>query len=144
MMPKARVLLIARTIAGLCIAAGLIYGLYSKNSPPGVSALIVLAAVLFFVLRRRSGAFDKNPHIQEIAKLGSQAPLRDLAKSLGCFVAMMALVIGIALGVKHQVIPDNNLVATGMAVVILGGALAVGFFLFRALIPAMFGRSRRR
>jgi hypothetical protein len=142
MIPKSRALKIARTVAGLCLAAALIYGLYSKNSPPVVGTLITLAAVFFFIILRRSGALGKNQHIQDVAKLGSRTPLRDLAKALGCFVAMMALSIGIAIGIRRQVIPDNNIVATLLTVVILGGAATVGFSLFRALIPGMFGSRR--
>lgn len=142
MIPKAQALKIARTVAGLCLTAALIYGLYSKNSPPVVGTLITVAAVFFFILLRRSGALDKNQNIQDIAKLGSRTPLRDLAKAFGCFVAMMALCIGTAIGIKHQVIPDNNIVATLLAVVILGGAAAVGFYLFRALVPGVFGARR--
>jgi hypothetical protein len=142
MISKAQVIKIARTVAGLCVAAGLIYFLYSKNSPPAVSTLIILAVVVFFVLRRRSGALDNNPYIPEIANLGSRTPLRELARALVSFVAMMAVTIGGAIGVKHKVIPDNYFTAGIIGVVIVGGALAVGFFLFRAFVPLMFGGRR--
>src|SRR5580698_4299091 len=122
MVPKPRMLLIARTMVGVGIAGVLIYGLYSKSSPPGVSALIVLASIVFFILRRRSGAFDRNPHFQEIVKLGSPTPARDLMKALGCFVVMMGLAVSMGVGVKHRVIPDSYIVAGSLVVVILGGA----------------------
>lgn len=141
-MPKAQALKIIRTVAGLCVAAGLIYFLYSKNSPPAVSWLIILAVAFFFILRRRSGALDKNRYLSEIQKLGSRSPLRDLARALFCFVAMMAFTIGGAIGVKHEVIPDNYVTAGGLVVVIVAGSLTVGFFLLRALIPLMFGGRR--
>lgn len=142
MITRAQASKLARTVAGLCVAAGLIYFLYSKNSPPAVSGLIMLAVVFFFIVRRRAGALDNNPYIPEIAKLGSRTPLRELARALVCFVAVMAVTIGGAIGVKHKVIPDNYFTAGIMVVMIVGGALAVGVFLFRAFIPLMFGARR--
>jgi hypothetical protein len=142
MISKAQALKIARTVAGFCVAAGLIYFLYNKNSPPAVSTLIILAVVFFFILRRRSGALDKNPYLPEIQRLGSRTPVRDLVKALICFVAMMVVTIGGAIGVKNKVIPDNYLTAGVVVVVIVGGGLAVGFFVLRALIRLMFGGRR--
>jgi hypothetical protein len=58
MTSKTQALKIVRTVVG--VGAGLIYFLYSKNSPPMVGWLITLAVVFFAILSRRSGVYAKN------------------------------------------------------------------------------------
>jgi len=134
MISKTKVLEIARLVAGLCVSAGLIYFVYSKNSPAAVVALIILTVFLFSVLSRGSPALYNKRYFAEIAKLGSQTPLRDLAKALVCFVALMAFTIGLAIGVKHKLIPDNYVVAGCWVAVVVVAGLAVVFLAIRALI----------
>jgi len=111
MISKPQALKIARVVAGLCVSAGLIYFVYSKNSPFVVTVVIGLAVVSFSIFSKRPATLLRNPYITAIASVGSRKPLRDLARAVVCFAAMMAFTIGMAIGVKHKVIPDNNLIA---------------------------------
>jgi hypothetical protein len=134
MISKTKVLEIARLAAGLCVSAGLIYFIYSKNSPAAVVALIILTVFLFSVLSRRPPALYNNRYFAEIAKSESRTPLRDLAKALVCFVALMAFTIGLAIGAKHKLIPDNFVIAGCWVAVVVVVGLAAVFFAGRALI----------
>ena len=60
MMPKPQVWKIAQIVAGLAIAAGLIYFLRGLKSSPLVDGLVVLA-MLFFARFVKSRVYDKNP-----------------------------------------------------------------------------------
>jgi hypothetical protein len=142
MISKPQALKIARVVAGLCVSAGLIYFVYRKNSPFVVTVVIGLAVVSFSIFSKRPAALLKSPYITAIANVGSRKPLRDLARAVVCFAAMMAFTIGMAIGVKHKVIPDNNLIAGTWFVLMIGGAVAAVVFLFRALIPIMYGPRR--
>ena len=141
MMSKTKVLEIARLAAGLCVSAGLIYFIYSKNSPAAVVALIILTVFLFSVLSRGPSALYNNRYFAEIAKSGSRTPLRDLAKALVCFVALMAFTIGLAIGVKHKLIPDNYVIAGCWVAVVVVVGLAAVFFAGRALIASRAHRN---
>jgi hypothetical protein len=129
MTSKAQALKIARTAVGICVAAGLIYFLYSKNSPPAVSGLITLAVVFFLILRSRSGAFDKNPYLRRLALGSSRKPFRDLGIATVCFTAMMAIVIAMSVGVRNKVLPDNYVTAGFLLAVVIGGMIPVLFLL---------------
>jgi hypothetical protein len=139
MMPKSRLFRVARIVAGYCVAGGLIYFLYSEKSPPALSWIIMLVIGFFVLLSRRSGVFDKNPYFPAMRKWGSRTPLRDLAKALSCFVAMMAITFAEAVAIKHGVIPDNYFTLAPIVVVIVVGGLAFLFFLTRASIALAFG-----
>jgi hypothetical protein len=139
---RAQALKISRLVIGLCVGAALIYFLYSKSSPPGVSTLITLAAVLFFILRRRSGAFDKNPYFRRLALVSSRKPIRDFGMALICFVAMMAATIAIAVGVKHNVLPDNYVTAGIIIAVIVAGIVGILFFISGVIGRVFYGPPR--
>lgn len=99
---------IAKVVAGFCIAAGLLYFLYSKKSPPIVSGLIIVAVVFFLRLKRKAGVFDQSPIFRRMAMGSSSRPLRDFGLALACFLATMAVTLGIVAGVDHNVLPDNK------------------------------------
>jgi signal transduction histidine kinase len=131
---KPKVLEITRLVAGLCVSAGLIYFVYSKNSPAAVVALIILTVFLFSVFSRGSPALYNNRYFAEIEKSGSQTPLRDLAKASVCFVALMAFTIGVAIADMHKLIPDNYVITGCWVGVVAVSGLAAVFFAVRALI----------
>jgi heme/copper-type cytochrome/quinol oxidase subunit 4 len=139
MISKARLLKIARTALGLAVAVELIYFLYSKNSPPGASAFITLAAVLLLILRRRSGAFDTDPYWRRLSMVSSRKPLRDLGMSIVCFVATMAVTIAIGIGVRNRALPDNYVTVGFLIVVIVAGILGMLFFLCGVIGRIVYG-----
>jgi hypothetical protein len=141
MISKPQILNIARLLAGLCVSAGLIYFAYSKNYFV-ITVLIGLAIMCFSIFSRRPAAVLGTPYIKALASVGGRKPLRDLAKAVVCFSATIAVTIGLAIGVKHNVIPDNNLVGAAWLVLMVGGVIAAVVFLFRALIPIMYGSRR--
>jgi hypothetical protein len=111
MMSKAQAMKNARTIAGLCIAAGLIYFLYSDKSPPVVTWLIMVAVVFFIALKRRSGVYDKSPYFRRLAMASSRKPLRDFALAVACFVATLAVTLAIVTGVDSVIFLIEGLTA---------------------------------
>ena len=120
---------IARTVAGLCVAAVLIYLLDSAKSPPIVGGLIVLAVVFFMTPNRSAGGYDKSPYFRRLAMASSRRPMRDLALAVGCFVAMMVVTIAIAVAVRKEVIPDNNVTVGFLIAVFIGGIIGILFFI---------------
>lgn len=130
---------IARTIAGLCIAAGLIYFLYSERSPPVVKGLIVLAVVFFVGVRRRTGVYDKNPAFRRLAMASSRTPLRDLSLAAACFVATIAVTLAIVAAVKNNVLPDNKVTVGILVVVIFAGVGGVAFFVGGVISRVLHG-----
>jgi hypothetical protein len=139
MKPKPQAMKIARTIAGFCIAAGLIYFLYSDKSPPVVTWLIILAVVFFFALKRRSGVYDKSPTFRRLAMVSSRKPLRDFALALACFVATLAVTLTIVAGVKNDVLPDNKVTVGILMVLIFAGIAGVLFFMSGVIGRAIYG-----
>jgi hypothetical protein len=139
MISKPQTMKIARTVVGLCLAAGLIYFLYSKNSPRAVGWLITLAAMGFFILSRRSGVYDNSPYFRRLSLVSSRKPLRDLGMAIVCFVATMAVTIAISVAVRDQVLPDNY-VTVGFLVLMIGaGVLGVLFFISRVIGRIFYG-----
>jgi hypothetical protein len=130
---------IARTVVGVCVSAGLIYFLYSKNSPPFVGWLITLALVFFVTLSRRSGVYAKNPYFRRLAVGSSRTPVRDFCNALLCFVAMMAIVIAMSIGVRNQVLPDNYVTAGFLLAVVIGGILGILFFISGVVVRILHG-----
>jgi hypothetical protein len=108
MQPRPQVWNIVRVIAGLCVAAGLIYFLYSDKSPPIVSVLIVIAVVFFLRVKRKSGVFAQSPTFRRLAMVSSSKPLRDFGLAVACLVATLVVTLGIVAGVDHNVLPDNK------------------------------------
>jgi len=139
MISKAQVWKIARTIAGLCVAAGLIYFLFSDKFPPVVSWLIILAVVFFIALKRRSGVYDKSPTFRRLAMVSSSRPLRDFALAVVCFVATLAVTLAIVAGVKNNVLPDNKVTGGILLVVIFAGIAGVMFFMSGVIGRAIYG-----
>jgi len=136
MVTKPQALKIARTVVGICVAAGLIYFLYSKKSPPAVSWLISLA-VVFFV--RRAGVYEKNPYLRRLAMVSSRKPLRDFGLAVACFVATMVVTIGISIAVRDKVLPDNYVTAGLLIVAIVVGMLGILFFISGVIGRAFYG-----
>ena len=137
MISKLQTMKLARTVVGLCLAAGLIYFLYSKNSPRAVGWLITLAAMGFFILSRRSGVYDNSPYLRRLALVSSRKPLRDLGMALVCFVATMAVTIAITIAVRDQVLPDNY-VTVGFLVLMIGAGIFGMLFFISRVIGRMF------
>jgi hypothetical protein len=129
----------ARTAAGLCVGAGLIYFLYSKNSPPVVSALIVVAVMFFAILKRKSGVYAKNPYFQRLAMGSSRTPVRDFCIAVACFIAMLAIVIAMSIGVRNKVLPDNYVTVGFFIAVIIVGSIAMLFFLAGVISRVLHG-----
>jgi hypothetical protein len=142
MISKPQALKIARVVAGLCVSAGLIYFVYSKNFPLVVTAVIGLTIVSFSIFSKRPPALLRNPYITAMANVGSRKPVRDVAMTLVCFGALMTVSIGMAIGVRHKVIPDNNLTSGIWIVLMIAGTVATVVFLFRALIWIKYGPRR--
>ena len=139
MISKLQAMKIARTVVGLCLAAGLIYFLCSKNSPRAVGWLITLAALGFFILSRRSGVYDNSPYFRRLSLVSSRKPLRDLGMAIVCFVATMAVTIAITIAVRDRVLPDNY-VTVGFLVLMIGaGVLGVLFFISRVIGRIFYG-----
>ena len=143
MISKRQALQIARLAAGLCVSAGLIYFIYRKDSPAIVTVLVMLTIFLFSVLNARSSRFANSPFLAAISQCGSRTPLRDLAKAAICLLTILAFSVGMAVGAKRGVIPDNNLVAGIWLVVCVVGTIATVIFLFRALILLVYGARRQ-
>jgi Na+/melibiose symporter-like transporter len=139
MISKPQALKIARTVVGLCLAGALIYGLYSKSLPRGVSSLIMLAVISFFILSRRSGVYAKNPYILKLAAGSSRRPFRDFGLSVACFLAAMAVTSGIAVAVKHNVLPDNYVTAGLLVAVIACGIVGMIFFISGVIVRMIYG-----
>jgi hypothetical protein len=139
MISKLQAIKIARTVVGVCLAAGLIYFLYSKNSPRAVSWLITLAAIGFFILSRRSGVYDNSPYIRRLSLVSSRKPLRDLGMAIVCFVATMTVTIAITIAVRDQILPDNYVTVGFLAVVIAAGVLGVLFFMSGVIGRIFYG-----
>src|SRR6266404_3253842 len=143
MISKLQAMKLARTVVGLCLPAGLIYFLYSKNSPRAVGWLITLAALGFFILSRRSGVYDNSPYFRRLSLVSSRKPLRDLGMAIVCFVATMAVTIAITIAVRDRVLPDNY-VTVGFLVLMIGaGVLGVLFFISRVIGRIFYGRPPR-
>ena len=130
---------IARTVVGVCVSAGLIYFLYSKKSPPIVGWLITLAVVFFGILSRRSGVYAKSPHFRRLALGSSRTPVRDFCIAFLCFVAMMAIVIALSIGVRNKVLPDNYVTAGFLLAVVIGGMIGILYFLSGVIVRILHG-----
>jgi hypothetical protein len=139
MIPKTQALKIARLLVALALSAGLLYFLYSKNSPRPVSWLITLAILFFMTLMRRSGVFDKSPGFRRLALASSRKPLRDFFMAVVCFAVTMVIVIAISIGVREKVLPDNYVTGGFLLVVIVGGLLGVLFFISGVIGRLMYG-----
>ena len=137
-MSKQQAWKIARTIAGLCVAAGLIYFLYSDRSPL-VTWLIILAVVFFIALKRRSGGDDKNPYLRRLAMVSSRKPLRDFALAVACFVAMIAVILAILAGIDHNLLPDNKVTMGILWMVIIAGIAGVMWFMSGIITRVVYG-----
>lgn len=133
MISKLQAVKLARTVVGLCLAAGLIYFLYSKDSPRAVGWLITLAAMGFFILSRRAGVYDDSPYFRRLSLVSSGKPLRDLGMAIVCFVTTMAITIVITIAVRDQVLPDNNVTVGFLVVALAVGGLGVLFFVSRVI-----------
>ena len=142
MISKQQALKIARVVAGLCVSAGLIYFVYSKNSPLLVTVVIGLTIVSFSIFSKRPPTLLRNPYITTMANAGSRKPLRDLAMAIVRFGGLMAVSIGMAIGVKHKVIPDNYLTTGIWIALMIAGTVATVVFLFRVLIRIRYGAGR--
>jgi hypothetical protein len=129
MMSNPHALKIGRAVVGICIAAGLIYCLYSKDSPRVVGWLVTVAAVLFFILSRRAGVYSDSPDFRRLSMGSSRKPLRDLGLGVVCFVVTMAIVVAISIGVRSKVLPDNYVTAGILLAVVICGLIAILFFL---------------
>jgi hypothetical protein len=138
-MTREQALKSVRLVLGLSLSAALIYFLYSKDSPPIVGTLITLAAVLFFILRRRSGAFDGSPYFRRLALVSSRKPLRDFFMALACAAATLASTVGIAVGVKRHVLPDNYVTVGFLLVVIIVGIVGMLFFMSGVIGRIFYG-----
>jgi hypothetical protein len=139
MITRTQAFKITRLFLGLCVSAALIYFLYSKNSAPGVRTLIVVTVVLFLILRRRSGAFDKDPYFRRLALVGSRKPIRDIAMALFCVIAMLAVTVAMGTAIKHHVLPDNYVTAGVLIAVIISGVLGTMFFISGVIGRIFFG-----
>jgi hypothetical protein len=139
MISKPQTMKIARTVVGLCLAAGPIYFLYSKNSPRAVGWLITLAAMGFFIISRRSGVYDNSPYFRRLSLVSSRKPLRDLGMAIACFVATMAVTIAITIAVRDQVLPDNYVTVGFLVLVIGAGVLGVLFFISHVIGRIFYG-----
>jgi hypothetical protein len=127
MIAKPRALKIALIVAGLCIAAGLIYFLGDK-SPPIVSGLVVVGVVFFLTLMRKAGVY-KSPTFRRLAMGSSRTPLRDFALAVVCFLATVAVTLAILAGVNNNVLPDNKMTEGILLVVIFAGIAVIMFFM---------------
>jgi hypothetical protein len=139
MITREQAIKLVRLVVGVSLSAGLIYFIYSKNSPPGVSILITLAAALFFILRRRSGAFDGNPYFRRLALVSSRNPIRDFIMSMVCFAATLASSVGIAIAVKQNVLPDNYVTVGVLVAVIIAGIVGMLFFMSGVIGRIFYG-----
>jgi hypothetical protein len=139
MTSKTQVLNVARLIVGLCIGAGLFYFLYSNKSPPVVGLLITAAVFFFVIISRRSGVYDNSPVFRKMALGSSEKPFRDFGLAVLAFVAMLAVTIAIAAGVKNKVFPDNWVSWGFLIAVIIVGMLAIIYFMFGVITRAFFG-----
>lgn len=139
MISKPQARKIVRGAVGLCLAAGLIYFLFDKNSPRIVGGLITLAGIFFFILSRRAGVYDSSPYFRRLAMVGSRKPFRDLAMAVACFAATMAFTIAIAIGVKSRILPDNYVTAGFLVIVLIVGILGVFFFISGVIGRVLYG-----
>jgi hypothetical protein len=142
MTSKPQVLKIARTIIGLCVAVGLIYFLYRKNLPRVVGWLITVAAMLFFILSRRSGVYDNSPYFRRLSLAGSRKPLRDLGMAIICFIATMVVAIAVTIAVRDKELPDNNVTVGFLAAAIFGGIAGFLYFIARVIGRVFYGPPR--
>lgn len=139
MITREQALKSVRLVLGLSLSAGLIYFLYSKSSPPIAGTLLTLAAVLFFILRRRAGAFDGSPYFRRLALVSSRKPIRDFLMSLVCFAATMAVTIAIAVAVKHDVLPDNYVTGGIFVALVIAGIVGMLFFMSGVIGRIFYG-----
>ena len=139
MMSNPQGLKIGRAVVGIAIAAGLIYFLYSKDSPRVVGWLITVAAIIFFILSRRAGVYSDSPDFRRRAIGSSRKPLRDLGMAILCFVVTMAVTIAITIGVRNKVLPDNYVTVGFLAVVIFGGMGGVIYFISGVIGRVFYG-----
>lgn len=139
MITRAQAYKIARLVLGVCVSAVLVYFLYSERSPPGASALITLAVAVFFILRRRSGAFDKDPMFRRAVIASSRRPMRDFGLAVACFIATLGSTVAISVAVKHNVMPDNYVTAGILIVLIVAGIGGMLFFMSGVIARVFFG-----
>lgn len=129
MQTKPQVWKIARTVAGLCVGAGLIYFLFSEKSPPIVIGLILLAVWVFVRQQRKAGLYDQSPTFRRLALVGSRKPLRDFGLAVACLVGTLAVTLGIVAGVDHKVLSDNKVTWGILIVAIFAGIAGVMWFM---------------
>jgi hypothetical protein len=141
LMSKQQFWKIVLPIAGLCIIAASMYFFYPKQSPPIISGLIVVAALLFVRLLRISQAYKNYPSVQRQAAVSSRKPLRDFGLAVACFVAMMAVILAILTGIDHNLLPDNKVTERILWVVIIAGIAGVMWFISGIVTRVVYGPS---
>jgi hypothetical protein len=139
MISNPHILKIGRTVVGICIGAGLIYFLYSKNTPHAVGLLITIAAMVFAILSRRAGVYDNSPVFRRLAMVSSRKPYRDSGIAVLCFVATMAATIAVSIGIRDKVLPDNYVTVGFLAVVIIGGIGGMLYFVSGVIGRVFYG-----
>lgn len=139
MTPKPQVWKIARIVAGVAVAAGLIYFLFSEKSPPIVTGLILVAVWVFVRQQRKAGLYDQSPTLRRLALASSRKPLRDFGLAVACFLATMAVTLGIVAGVDHKVLPDNKVTYGVLIIAIFAGIAGALFFMSGVIARVIYG-----
>jgi Na+/melibiose symporter-like transporter len=139
MTPKPQGWKIAQIAAGLAVAAGLIYFLFSRKSPPIVSWLIIVAVWVFVRQQRKAGLYDERPTFRRLAMASSNRPWRDFGLAVACFLATMAVTLGIVAGVDHEVLPDNKVTYGILILAIIAGIAGVLFFMSGMIARVIYG-----
>jgi len=71
--------------------------------------------------------------------VSSRKPLRDFTLAVACFVATLAVTLGIVAGVDHNVLPDNKVTWGILIVAIFAGIAAVMFFMSGIIGRVIYG-----
>jgi hypothetical protein len=137
-MPKPQVRKIAQIVAGLGVAAGLIYFLHGLKSSPLVDGLVVLA-MLFFARLVTSRVYDENPTAAGQVVPRSRKLLRDFGLAVACFVATIAVILGILTGIDHNLLPDNKVTEGMLWVVVIAGIAGVMWFMSGIVTRVVYG-----
>lgn len=136
MTPKPQLWKIARIVAGGAIAAGMIYFLHRVKSPTLRDGLI-LVVMLFFMRFIRS--LDANLAAPSQAVASSNRPWRDFGLAVACFVATLAVTLGTAACVDHNVLPDNKMTEGILWVVIIAGIAGTMWFMSGIITRVVYG-----
>ncbi|HEY6621267.1 MAG TPA: hypothetical protein VIY68_17100 [Steroidobacteraceae bacterium] len=137
MTPKPQVWKIARILAGVAITAGVIYFLHRVNSTTLRNGLILVVMLFFARFIRSLDTKDLTGPSQAVAS--SNRPWRDFGLAVACFVATMAVTLGIAACVDHNVLPDNKVTEGILWAVIIAGIAGAMWFMSGIITRVVYG-----